>query len=218
MYYDPIINDHGMRYNPFKALVTPRPIGWISTVDSEGIANLAPYSFFNAVAADPPFVVFGLGGFDENRPRKDSAVNAETSGEFVVNIVGIEQVDQMNKSAQWVGREVDEFEIAGLEKEASVKVKAPRVKGAPAHLECEYHQTVFLPSRNKGYSNSVVFGRVIGVNIDDSVISEEGMVDVLRYRPVARMGYLDYTSIDHLMQLTKYTLRDDGPKRRDGTA
>ncbi|TVR07577.1 MAG: flavin reductase family protein [Salinarimonadaceae bacterium] len=206
MYYDPILENHGMRYNPFKALVTPRPIGWISTLDKSGNANLAPYSFFNAVAADPPYVVFGVGGHNEERPRKDSAVNAEETGEFVVNIVGLAHADQMNRTAHWVDPGVDEFEFAGLEKEPSVKVAVPRVKGAPAHLECIYDRTVLLPSRIDGFPNSVVFGRVVGVHIDDSVINEDGRVDVLLYRPVARMGYLDYTSIGQLIQLEKYQI------------
>ncbi|MEX2643244.1 MAG: flavin reductase family protein [Acetobacterales bacterium] len=212
MFYDPDKADHGLPWNPFKALVTPRPIGWISTVDAEGVANLAPYSFYNAVASDPPYVMFCIGGLNDKRPRKDSLTNAEATGEFVVNIVGLAHADAMNRSAEWVGSEVDEFELVGLEKEPSVRVKAPRVKGAPAHLECTYHQTVTLPCTTPGYVNSIVIGKVVGIHIDDSVIDERGAVDVLRYRPVARMGYLDYAKIDELMNIEKVTTRKEGPR------
>jgi flavin reductase (DIM6/NTAB) family NADH-FMN oxidoreductase RutF len=213
MFYDADKADHGLPYNPFKALVTPRPIGWISTLDTDGVPNLAPYSFYNAVASDPPFVMFCTGGLNDKRPRKDSMANAEDTGEFVVNLVGEAQAEAMNQSATWVGPEVDEFDLAGLEKEPSVMVKAPRVKGAPAHLECTYHQTIHLPCNTPGYENNIVIGKVVGIHIDDSVLDDRGMVDVLRYRPVARMGYLDYAKVDALMNLDKVTMKNDGPKR-----
>ncbi len=213
MYYDAEKGDHGLPYNPFKALVVPRPIGWISTLDEDGVANLAPYSFFNAAAFDPPYVMFCSGGQNPERPHKDSARNAEASGEFVVNVVGLAQAEQMNQTARWVASDVDEFALVGLEKEPSVAVNAPRVKGAPAHLECRHHQTIRLPSNTPGYDNLVVMGKVVGIHIDDSVITDEGLVDPLRYNPVARMGYLDYLAVESLINLEKVTERNEGPAR-----
>ena len=214
MFYDADKADHGLPYNPFKALVAPRPIGWISTLDTDGVANLAPYSFYNAVASDPPYVMFCIGGLNDERPVKDSMANAEATGEFVVNLVAEAQAKAMNQSANWVGSEVDEFALAGLEKESSVMVSAPRVKDAPAHLECTYYRTINLPCTTPGYLNKLVIGKVVGIHIDDAVIDDRGMVDVLRYHPVARMGYLDYAKVDKLMNLEKVTSKKEGIPRR----
>lgn len=213
MYYDAEKGDHGLPYNPFKALVVPRPIGWISTLGADGVANLAPYSFFNAAAFDPPFVMFCSGGQNDERPHKDSAHNAETTGEFVVNVVGMAQAEKMNQSARWVAPDVDEFALVGLEKAASVAVRVPRVKDAPAHLECRHHQTVRLPSNTPGHDNLMIIGKVVGIHIDDAVINADGLVDPLRYNPVARMGYLDYLAVDTLINLEKVTERNEGPSR-----
>jgi flavin reductase (DIM6/NTAB) family NADH-FMN oxidoreductase RutF len=179
-----------LRYDPVKALVAPRPIGWISTLSLNGVANLAPYSFFNLVASGPSIVAFSSAG------RKDSQTNAEQTGEFVCNIASFDQREAVNSSAATLPPEVDEFALTGLGTLPSELIKPPRVKGAPAHLECVYLQTVPLFSKD-GVRNSfdLILGEVVGVHIDDQFV-KEGMVDTVAMRLIARLGYLDYSVTD----------------------
>ena len=200
MFYDPDVKrSHGLPHDPFKALVAPRPIGWISTLGKDGSVNLAPYSFFNAVCYNPCIVMFAASGLPDD-PMKHSWRNAEETGEFVCNIVSEELKEPMNVTSAHVGRSVDEFALAGLTKEPSVKVKPPRVKEAPAHLECKYLKTVVFESEQKFQTHGVVFGHVVGIHIKDEVIVD-GLVDVLKFRPVARLGYMDYTVVDSVFSM-----------------
>ena len=202
MYYDPDVKkSHGLPYDPFKALVSPRPIGWISTLDTDGNVNLAPYSFFNAVCYNPHIVMFSSSGLPDD-PMKHSWRNAEETGEFVCSIVSEELAEQMNVTAAHVGRGVDEMALAGLTPEPSEKVKPPRVKEAPAHLECKYLKTVTFESPEDHHTHGVVFGQVVGVNIRDDLIVD-GRVDVLKYRPVARLGYMDYAVVDNVFSMDR---------------
>ena len=202
MFYNPDVKgDHGLPHDPFKALVSPRPIGWISTLDTDGNVNLAPYSFFNAVAYAPAIVMFSSSGLPDD-PMKHSWRNAEETGEFVCNIVSGELADKMNLTAAHVGRGVDEMKLAGLTPMPSEKVKAPRVAEAPAHLECKYLQTVTFDSVKEGASHGVVFGHVVGVHIRDDLIVD-GRVDVLKYIPVARLGYMDYTRVEKIFSMDR---------------
>lgn len=200
MYYEPGKSGHGLPRDPFKALIAPRPIGWISSLDPAGVVNLAPYSYFNAVATDPPIVMFGPSG--RAGGEKDTRRNVEATGEFVVNVVPYALREAMNATSAEVGPEVDEFALAGLEALPSRRVRPPRVKGAPAHLECVYLQTVALPPARDGTSNAVVLGRVVAIHIDDSVIVD-GRVDPRRFRPVARLGYMDYTSVEDVFEMIR---------------
>ena len=202
MFYDPDVKrSHGLPHDPFKALVAPRPIGWISTLGKDGSVNLAPYSFFNAVCYNPCIVMFAASGLADD-PMKHSWRNAEETGEFVCNIVSEELKDPMNITSAHVARGVDEFKLAGLTPEPSVKVKPPRVKEAPAHLECKYLKTVVFESEQKFQSHGVVFGHVVGIHIKDEVIVN-GLVDVLKFRPVARLGYMDYTVVDSVFSMDR---------------
>lgn len=197
MFYEPEKNNHGLPHRPFKALVAPRPIGWISTLNRQGIANLAPYSFFNGVADDPPVVMFSSQG------AKDSLTNAEATGEFVCNIVSYRLRDAMNASSADVASGVDEFELAGLQKADCVMVKAPRVADAPAALECRTIKVVDLPGHgDQPNIYQVVFGAVVGIHISDGVIID-GMVDPTIFRPLARLGYHDYASVDEVFPLVR---------------
>jgi flavin reductase (DIM6/NTAB) family NADH-FMN oxidoreductase RutF len=186
-----------LRYDPVKALVAPRPIGWISTLSCDGVANLAPYSFFNLVASGPSIVAFSSAG------RKDSQTNAEQTGEFVCNIASFDQREAVNSSAATLPPEVDEFALTGLGTLPSELIKPPRVKGAPAHLECVYLQTVPLFSKD-GVRNGfdLVLGEVVGVHIDDQFV-KEGMVDTAAMRLIARLGYLDYSVTDEVFALKR---------------
>lgn len=192
---------HGLPHDPFKSLVTPRPIGWISSLGPDGGVNLAPYSFFNAVCYDPNIVMFSASGLPDD-PKKHSRRNAEESGEFVCNIVSYALREQMNVTSGEVPRGVNEMELAGLTPEPSVLVKAPRVAEAPAHLECKYLRTVEFESDLPGQTHGVVFGRVVGVHIRDEFLVD-GMVDQVKMRNLARMGYWDYTSVESVFPMPR---------------
>ena len=196
MFYESRPKEHGLRHDPFKALIVPRPIGWISTLSEDGVLNLAPYSFFNGVSTDPNIVMFASAG------RKDSLVNVEATGEFVCNLASWDQRDQMNTSSATVGPEVDEFELAGLATLPSEIVKPPRVAGAPAHFECVYLQTVPMVARDGSHVYDVVFGEVVGIHIDDRFIID-GMVDTAAMKPIARLGYHDYAVVDEVFSLKR---------------
>lgn len=196
MFYDAGRNDHGLRHDPFKALIVPRPIGWISSVSRDGVLNLAPYSFFNAVSTDPHIVAFASYG------RKDSLVNAEEQGEFVCNLATWDQRDGLNMSSATVGPEVDEFALSGLETEPSRMVKPPRVKGAPVHFECVWLQTLPMKGRDGRLSYFLVFGEVVGVHIEDRFI-HDGIVDTAAMKPLARLGYHDYSVVDEVFTMKR---------------
>lgn len=197
MFYDAIANAHGLRRDPFKALVVPRPIGWISTLSESGVVNLAPYSYFNAVATNPHVVMFSSGG------RKDSMRNAEATGEFVCNLATWELREQMNATSAEVAAETDEMALAGLEAAPSQLVRPPRVKASPVALECRYLQTIRIADLEGTPSdNHVVFGQVVGIHIDDGCIVD-GLVDVTRLRPVARLGYMDYAVVETLFSMER---------------
>ncbi len=183
-----------MARDPLNAVVVPRPIGWISTLDAAGRANLAPYSFFNAVAYRPPQVMFAATTRHAHGGLKDSIANAQETGEFVVNLATWSLREQMNASAVPAPSDVDEFAYAGLRKAPAAVVKPPRVAESPVQLECVYTRTVALESDEAEGANTVVFGRVVGVHIDDRFIVD-GAVDTLALAPIGRLGYLDYVKV-----------------------
>ncbi|GJM14519.1 MAG: Asp/Glu/hydantoin racemase [Pseudohongiella sp.] len=196
MFYQPKNHDHGLAKNPFNSLVLPRPIGWISSVDRNGVFNLAPYSFFNAVCYRPPTVMFSSGVGAQDDGRKDSLRNIEETGEFVCNLATWETRDKMNQSSASVGPEVDEIALAGLTAEPSQMVKAPRIAEAPVHLECKYIKSVDIPGWNESDRYVMVLGEVVGIHIADEMITEDGLVNVGKMKPLGRMGYNDYTRVD----------------------
>lgn len=196
MFYDAIRNDHGFENDPFKALVAPRPIGWISSLSPSGIANLAPYSFFNAVAENPFYVVFGSGG------RKDSVNNIEAVGEFAVNLATWELREQMNATSAALGTHVDEFEAAGLKKGPCRLIKSPRVEASPVCFECKLFKVVEMPDEQGRVSDWLTIGRVIGIHIDDQFI-ENGRVNTAAMRPIARLGYSEYTTVEQAWRMRR---------------
>lgn len=198
MFYRPS-EGHGLPHNPFNAIVTPRPIGWISTRDADGRDNLAPYSFFNAVAYVPPQVMFASTSAKADRgDTKDSVSNIRETGVFCVNIVEYAARDVMNASSATVDRDVDEFELAGIDKAACDTIAAARVANAPASLECKVTQIIQL----EGESNFAVFGEVTGIHMRDDCIVD-GRFDVTRYQPLTRLGYRDYGVIKEVFSLTR---------------
>ena len=207
MYYDCSNNEHGLKHDPFKAIVAPRPIGWISTVSEEGVLNLAPYSFFNAVAANPNYVMFSTVN------RKDSLKNIESNGEFTCSISTWDTREGMNISSAPVDYLADEFALANLATSPSQFVKPPRVARAPASLECKHWKTVEMPDVHPGGDKGhfLIIGQVIGIFIDDNFI-KDGIVNTAAMRPLARMGYMDYGVItpDTAFELQRPVVKDDG--------
>lgn len=199
MFFDPA--EVGMKPPPFKhtvynALVVPRPIGWISTIDADGVINLAPFSFFNSLSADPPCVMFCPNGVKPGTDEpKDSLVNVEATGEFVYNMCTYDLREAMIRTAVHEPASVDEMAAAGLEAVPCEKVRPPRVAESPVALECVYLETIKLPPGKSGAQSNLVLGQVVGIHVADGVITD-GMIDMKKLRPLARLGYLDYASIE----------------------
>lgn len=200
MYYDPAQNDHGLPRDPFKSCVIPRPIGWISTLSVNGVHNLAPYSQFQNLTYDPPYVMFAAGQSTRGQ-RKDTVVNAEQTGEFVYNMATFGLRDAVNRSAAEVPPEVDEFDLAGVTKAPSVRVKPCRVAESPVQFECRYHQTLRLPGNGIMGTVDVIIGLVVLVHIKDDAIGPDGRLKILDIRPLARLGYYDYTTVDSSFEM-----------------
>ena len=197
--------NHGMDHNPFKALVAPRPIGWITTISKAGVLNLAPYSFFNAVCDSPPIMMFSSAG------RKDSLNNIEETGEFTCSMSTEVLVDAMNLSSAPVAANVDEFRLAKLETAPSLVVKPPRVAASPSALECRLWKTLELPRTNATQTQHVVvFGHVVAIYIDDAYV-QNGIVNTGAMRPLARMGYMDYSAVrpDTVITLNRPVATED---------
>jgi len=196
MFYEPR-KGHGLKFDPFKAIVAPRPIGWISTVDRDGRPNLAPYSFFNAMGSPPPMVAFSSDGL------KDSAANAVATGEFVFNLATMPLGRQMNATSESVPHEVNEFDLAGLAMAPSRLVKPGRVAASPASFECKLLQVVHLHDIDgKPTHSHVVFGQVVGVHIDPRFI-KDGRFDTAGAQPLARCGYQDYAVVTEIFEMVR---------------
>ena len=208
MFYETAKNNHGLLFNPFKSCVVPRPVGWVSTVSHDGIVNLAPFSMFNQMNYDPPIVFFSGANRPGTGQRKDSVTNAEETGEFVVSMATYDLREKVSTTAQFVDPEIDEFVLAGLTKLPSTLVKPPRVGESPIHLECVYHSTLTLPAHRRHSLHHVVIGEVVGIHIRDDVISKEGKIDFVKIRPLARLGYLDYTSVTEAFTMTSQATAD----------
>ncbi|KAL1635123.1 hypothetical protein SLS56_001875 [Neofusicoccum ribis] len=196
MFYEPGKTDHGLPHDPFKACVVPRPIGWISSVSAAGTHNLAPYSQFNNLTFDPPYVMFSANQTPSDR-RKDTVANVEATGRFAWNLATWDLRDAVNASAEQVPPDVDEFERAGLEKEFTTVLAEPRVpmvKASPVRFECVYHSTLRLPGNPPMGTVDVVIGRVVAVHIADEVLTD-GILDVRKTQPIARCGYYQYAVV-----------------------
>lgn len=190
----------GLSHNPLKAIVSPRPIGWISSQGSDGSVNLAPYSYFNAISEQPPMVMFSSApGGDAS---KDSLRNVLETKEFVVNVVSAALGDAMNVSSGSFPYGTNEFDKAGLEMAACETVSVPRVKAAPAALECCLWQAIDLLAPDNGRASTMVIGTITGIYIADDVIVD-GKVDVAAYQPLARLGYMDYAQITELFAMQR---------------
>ncbi len=200
MYYDPLKNDHGLPHDPFKSCVVPRPIGWISTISKDGIHNLAPFSQFQNLSFDPPYVMFAANQ-NSRGMKKDTVINIEQTGEFVYNMATYELRQAVNLSAQEVPPEIDEFEIAGLRKAPSIMIKPARVAESPIQFECLLYSSIRLPGNGPMGTVDIIIGRVVLIHIKDEVIGPDGRIDILKIRPLARLGYYDYTTIESIFEM-----------------
>jgi flavin reductase (DIM6/NTAB) family NADH-FMN oxidoreductase RutF len=196
MFYETEINNHGLPFNPFKSCIVPRPIGWITSLDKNGILNLAPYSYFNAVTDVPPMIIFSTTTKHHDRGVKDTLKNVEETKEFVVNIATWQLREEVNITSTDFDRGISEVKMASLQTLPSKLVKPPRIYGSPIHLECVYHQSIQLPVVDDKHTNRIVVARVIGIHIDNNIIVD-GKIDVTRFQPIARLGYMEYSAVDN---------------------
>ncbi len=198
MFFEPHLRDKSiLKHDPFKALIAPRPIGWVSTMDRAGQVNLAPYSFFNAFSGEPPIVGFCSEG------EKDSMVFARDSGEFCWNMANWDLLQQMSASSAPLARGDSEFVHAGLETASCQMVRAPRVAASPASLECKVTQILRLTDMNGAdIPRFLVLGQVVMMHIDDRYI-HDGMIHITEMKPLARCGYQDYMVLDKVFPLQR---------------
>ena len=203
MFYRPK-DGHGLPHDPLKAIIAPRPVGWISSVDTEGHANLAPYSFFNGCGDHPAMVMFAqTGRKDRETGLKDSIANIRATGEFAHSVVPFALKDAMNASTASYPAGVDEFEKAGLAKGEGREISVPHVAAAPAVLECKLFRIIDdLPVWREDTFNIMVIGEVVGIHIREEYLVD-GILDVTTYNPIARMGYMDYSTVEAKWQMRR---------------
>ena len=199
MFYQPKKNPFSI--DPYKSLIFPRPIGWISSIDKKGIVNLAPYSYFNAIADNPPQIMFVAGASDRSSQKKDTLSNIMATKEFVVNFATTATRKQMNLSSKDIHKDNDEFVLTKLKKRKSRLVKVPSVADSPVNLECKLLKSIKLKSSLRKFS-TMVMGEVIGIYIKDSFI-EKGRVNSAAMRYVARMGYSEYTTVSSKFKMKR---------------
>jgi flavin reductase (DIM6/NTAB) family NADH-FMN oxidoreductase RutF len=200
VFYEPHERDRELLpHDPFKALIAPRPIGWISTLGANGDVNLAPYSFFNSICDAPPMLMFSSGG------RKDSVTFADEGDEFVWNLATYELREAMNQTSTPLPRGESEFEHAGLEAAPSRLVRPPRVAASPCSLECRVTGQIELRDvSGQPIDRHVVIGQVVGVHLDERFIREDGRVDTAALEPIARCGYTaDYAVVRELFEMPR---------------
>lgn len=210
MFYETEKNNHGLKYNPFKSCIVPRPIAWITTINDDASHNCAPYSFFNGIAADPPMVMYATNGKQPMGNHKDSISNIRRNGEFVVNIVTFDAKDKMNETTAPLKPNESEIEVAKLEILESKIVSPARLKISPIHMECKVYKIIDLPTLVSNKYNGMVLGTVVGIHINDEVI-DNGKVNLDKIKPLARLGYLDYSVVDNIFEMH----RPEGSPRPD---
>jgi len=187
-------------YSPFKSCTVPRPIGWLSTISTDRVHNLAPYSQWQNLTFDPPMVMFAANQYPDGR-RKDTVLNAEETGWFVWNMATWDLREAVNISAMALPPEADEFDRAGVTRADATLAPGGYVRESPARFECRYLSTHRLPGASPVGTVDVVFGRVELIHVEDAAIAADGKLDIPAIRPIARMGYYDYTVIDEVFEM-----------------
>ena len=203
MFYDTKKKNHGLKYDPFKSCIIPRPIAWITTFFNYGEYNCSPYSFFNGVASDPPMVMFANNGpAIINVGPKDTFSNIKDNSEFVINISTYKNKDKMNETCFPLAKGESEIDLAKLETRESKIVKPKILSESPINMECKLHQIIDLPINNKNEYNGIIIGQVLGIHIQDDYILN-GIIDVKKLKPLARLGYMDYSIVDNFFQMNR---------------
>jgi flavin reductase (DIM6/NTAB) family NADH-FMN oxidoreductase RutF len=200
MLFDPNELEYSAVYKLLTGAIIPRPIGWISSISEDGINNLAPFSYFNAVGDDPPHVMFSTGR--GNHTNKDTLNNVLATKQFVVNMVTEDLAEPMNTTAQSVPSEVDEFELAGVTPIASVKVKPMRVKESPITFECELVHHYYLEDHKHGGA-CIVIGRIVMMHFDDKVLLENHKINLETYKPISRLAGSNYAKLGELFSIKR---------------
>ncbi len=200
MQFDTQTTDPSVLYKLLTGTVIPRPIGWISTIDEQGINNLAPFSYFNMVSSDPPCVMFSTRK-DDNK-NKDTLNNVLQNGQFVVNLVTLDVVEEMNATSEAVPADVDEFELTNLTPIDSLFVKPKRVKESLVHFECEMIHHYFMDNQDGGGA-CIVIGKIKTIHIDDSILMENNRINLAVYKPVARLAGSNYSTLGELFSVKR---------------
>lgn len=200
MHFDTSLIDNKAIYKLLTGSIIPRPIGWISTIDENGINNLAPFSYFNAVGEDPPHVMFST--VRGNNTNKDTLNNVLETKQFVVNLVTEDVVEQMNTTAQTVPSEVDEFELANLTPIPSLKIKPMRVKESKVNFECELVHHYFLEGHKNGGA-CVIIGKIIMMHFEDSILLDDHKINLANYKPVARLAGSNYAKLGEIFSIKR---------------
>lgn len=201
MTFNPEELDNSIVYKLLTGTIIPRPIGWISTIDENGVNNLAPFSYFNMVSSDPPCVMFS--SRRDNNSNKDTLNNVLQNGEFVANLVTMDIVEQMNATSATVAPNVDEFKLAGLTPIDSLTIKPKRVKESLVHFECQKIHHYFIKDADGNETACVVIGQIKRIHIDDSILSENNRIDLEKYKPVARLAGPNYATLGELFSIKR---------------
>lgn len=200
MKWHPQSEPNPLPYSPFKASTVPRPIGWLSSVDTEGRENIAPYSQWQNLTFDPPMVMFSANQYPDGR-RKDTVLNAEQTGWFVCNMATYDLREEVNKSAMALEHTDSEWDHLDVTKEYADHLNIPMVKESPLKFECKYKTTLRIPGNSPVGTIDLVVADVETIHIDDAVIDDEGKLDILKIKPIARMGYFDYTVVTEKFEM-----------------
>lgn len=200
MQFDPQEIEQKTIYKLLSGIVIPRPIGWISSISEEGITNLAPFSFFNAVGDDPPHVMFSAGrGATSNQDTLNNVLNTK---QFVVNMVTEELVEQMNRTAQGIPPHESEFEFANLTPIPSIKIKPPRVKESPITMECELVHHYTLEDHKFGGS-TILVGRIVLFHVAENMLLESHKINQENYQPISRLAGSNYSKIGEIFSVKR---------------
>jgi flavin reductase (DIM6/NTAB) family NADH-FMN oxidoreductase RutF len=200
MKYSPQTDPNPLPYSPFKSCTVPRPIGWLSSVSKDGVENIAPYSQWQNLTFDPPMVMFSANQYPDGR-RKDTVLNAEQTGWFVWNMATYDLREAVNISAMALPPEENEFDLMGVTREYADNYKIPMVAESPVKFECRYMSTHRLTGNSDVGTIDIVFAQVEKIHIQDTVITPEGKLDIPSIRPIARMGYFDYTVVTDTFEM-----------------
>jgi Conserved protein/domain typically associated with flavoprotein oxygenases, DIM6/NTAB family len=198
--YDPRTEKSPLPFAPFKALTVPRPIGWLSSTSVDGIDNIAPYSQWQNLTFDPPMVMFAANQYPDGR-RKDTVINAEETGWFVWNMATWDLREAVNTSAMALPRGESEFDRLNITRRSAELSAAPMVAESPFHYECKYLSTHRLPGNSKVGSIDVVYATVERIHLDESALTPDGRIDIPKVKPIARMGYYDYTVVTDTFEM-----------------